>query len=92
MLLEHVLLNHFEKLFIKKIKEKLTNSLTIFSIFHKLFLKIDDYMRHTLIRLIKRKKERKKEEEKKREKSHLTQDKTYVPHCETLVNKLKPII
>ena len=49
-------------------------------------------MRHILIRLIKRKKERKKEEEKKREKSHLTQDKTYVPHCETLVNKLKPII
>ena len=44
MLLEHVLLNHFKKLFIKKKKEKkkVINSLTIFLIFHKLFLKIDD--------------------------------------------------
>ena len=42
MLLEHVLLNYFKKLFIKKEKKKVTNSLTIFSIFHKLFLKIND--------------------------------------------------
>ena len=35
------LVNHFRKIFIKKIK-KLSNFLTAFSISHKMFLKIDD--------------------------------------------------
>ena len=46
-------------------------------------------MRHTLTGNEKRKKEKETNEE---EKSHLTNDKTYVPHFETLINKLKPII